>query len=199
MCDMTHTYVWHDSFTCVWRNSFTCVWRESCAYVWHDERMRAWLHAEILTPAVTWLSHMCVWRDSFTCVTWLIYMFGMTHAYVWHDLFTCVWHDDRVCVAFYSDFDTWCDITQSHVWRDSYLRVTRLMPTCDMIHLHVCDIMIGCVQLSTMTLTPAVTWLSHKCDVTHSHVWHDSCLRVTRLIHRSVKSWYGVATISGIN
>jgi len=85
MCDMTHSYVWHDSSNgCSWlyeNGSFTCV---------------------------TWLIHMCdmthpmdvvrcmgmthsyVWHDSFVCVTWLIHMCDMTHSYVWHDSFICV-------------------------------------------------------------------------------------------------------------
>jgi len=28
-----------------------------------------------------------------------------------------------------------------------------------------------------------VTWLMHMCDMTHSYVWHDSCICVTWLIH----------------
>ena len=51
MCDMTHSYVWHDSY--VRRDSFTCV---------------------------TWLIHTCdmthssVWHDSFMSVTWLVHV-----------------------------------------------------------------------------------------------------------------------------
>ena len=26
MCDMTHSYLWHDSFMCVWHDSFTAVY-----------------------------------------------------------------------------------------------------------------------------------------------------------------------------
>jgi len=54
MCDMTHSYVWHDSFTCV-----------------------TWLiHMCDMT-------HLHVWHDSFICVTWLIHMCDMTHSYGW--------------------------------------------------------------------------------------------------------------------
>jgi len=50
MCDMTHSYVWHDSFICV-----------------------TWLiHMCDMT-------HSHVWHDSFTCVTWLIHICDMTH------------------------------------------------------------------------------------------------------------------------
>jgi len=41
-------------------------------------------------------------------------------------------------------------MTHSYVWHDSFIRVTRLI---------------------------------HTCDLTHSYVWHDSFIRVTRLIH----------------
>jgi len=50
MCDMTHSHLWHDSFTCV-----------------------TWL---IHMCDVT---HSCAWRDAFTCVTWLIQMCDVPH------------------------------------------------------------------------------------------------------------------------
>jgi len=91
MCDMTHSYVWHDPFICVtwlihmcdmthsyvWHDSFICV---TCSFIW-----------------VTWLIHMCdmihvyVWHDSCICVTWLIYMCNTNHFHVWHDSFLCPW------------------------------------------------------------------------------------------------------------
>ena len=75
MCDMTHSYVRHDSFMCDMTHS----------HVRHDSFICA-----------TWLIHMCdmtylcLWHDSFICVTWLIHMCDMTHSYVWHDSFMCV-------------------------------------------------------------------------------------------------------------
>ena len=61
MCDMTRSYVWHDSFICV-----------------------TWLiHMRNMT-------HSYVWHDSFIRVTWLIYMHDMTHSYVSDDSFICV-------------------------------------------------------------------------------------------------------------
>ena len=74
--DMTHSYVWHDSYV---------VWYDS--YVWHDSCI-----------CVKRLIHMCdmthsyLWHDSFICVTWLINMCDMAHSYVWHD-YAHVWHD----------------------------------------------------------------------------------------------------------
>ena len=82
MCDMTHSYVWHDSFICV-------TWLIHVCYMTHLVR-------ETVVTRVTWLNHLCdmthsyEWHDSFICVTWLIHMCDMTHLYVWHDLFKCV-------------------------------------------------------------------------------------------------------------
>jgi len=58
MCDVTHSYVWRDSFICV-----------------------TWL---IHMCDVT---HWYVWHYSSICVTWLIHMRDMTHWYVWRGSF----------------------------------------------------------------------------------------------------------------
>jgi len=91
MWDMTHSYVWHDSFICAIRLIHMCDMTHS--YVWHDSLI-----------CMTWLIHMCdtthsyVWHDSFTRVTWLIHMCDMTHSYVCdiefvsrHDSFVLTW------------------------------------------------------------------------------------------------------------
>ena len=66
MCDMTHSYVWHDSFVCV---------------TWHIRMCD--------------MTHSYVWHDSLTCVTWLIHMCDthMTHTWHTHDThMTHTWH-----------------------------------------------------------------------------------------------------------
>jgi len=82
-CDMTHSYVWHDSFVCVKWLTYTCDMTHSyvakgtvhshhgdghlylCdvthSYMWHDSFKRT-------------VTHSCEWHDSFVCVTWLIYV-----------------------------------------------------------------------------------------------------------------------------
>jgi len=66
MCDMTHLWVWYDSFMCDMTHS----------WVWHDSFMSA-------TPR----SCASMWNDAFTCETWLvplhIHTCGMTHSCVW--------------------------------------------------------------------------------------------------------------------
>ena len=80
--DMTHSYVWHDSF--IWVTWLIHMCDLTHSYVWLDSFI-----------CVTRLIHMChmthsyVWHDQFICVTWLMHMCDMTHSYVWHDSMTC--------------------------------------------------------------------------------------------------------------
>jgi len=71
MCDVTHSNVWHDSFTSVTWLLHVCAMPRS--HVWHASC--------ICVPP---LVHRCdvtyanVWHDSFTCVTWLMHMYDTT-------------------------------------------------------------------------------------------------------------------------
>ena len=103
MCDMTHSYVWHDSFICVTWLIHMCGMTHS--YVWQDSFI-----------CVTWLIRMCdvthvyVWHDSFICVTWLIHVCDMTHSYVRRGSFVCVMWLIHMC-----------DMTHSYVWHGSFI------------------------------------------------------------------------------
>jgi len=82
MCisDMTHSYVWLDSFMCVtWHihvrdKTHSCVvWLWSCYVEWHD----FWICD---------MTHLHMWYDSFVCVTWLVHvLYGCGHV-VWSDM-----------------------------------------------------------------------------------------------------------------
>ena len=91
MCDMTYSYVWHDSLSArvcsshlrhlyEWLESFTCV-------LWLV-RMRD-------------MTHSYMFYALSVCVTWLIFgpcvlvassapICNQTHLYAWHDSFVCV-------------------------------------------------------------------------------------------------------------
>jgi len=74
VCDMTRSFVWHDSFMCrTWLMSM-CDMAHSCVRSIH-------------TCDVT-RAYVC--HDSFVCATWLVRMCDVTHPYVWHDSFTRV-------------------------------------------------------------------------------------------------------------
>jgi len=105
MCDMTHSYVRHDSFIRV-------------TWLIHICRIT---HSYIYT-SLTLLS--------FICVTWLIHMCDMPHSYVRHDLFinvaslihmsrTSLTHFTFICVIWLIHMR---DMTHSYVWHDSSIR-----------------------------------------------------------------------------
>jgi len=195
MCDVTHSYVSHDSFVCVtWlmhmcdirlvgiRNMClgvtwlvqmcaSCVWHDSC-YMWHDSHI-----------CVIWLIHLCdmvAISDICVCVTWLSHMCDMTHSWV------C--HDSRICVTWLNQM---CDVTHLRIWHDAFTCVTWVLwgesdsgPVC-VLHMiwficvawliNVCAM--GRVAMEKLCV--CVTWLMHMCDMIHSYVWHDSfrCVR----------------------
>jgi len=193
MCDMTHSYVWHDSFICV---TWLIHMSHSICH-WYDA-----FNVSHIALAMCDMTHSYVWHDSFICVPWLIHMCATIHAYVWHDWFMCVtWLNTnrylecptpraRECVTH------WC--------RSLCVYVTWLIHLCDTLMLltvYVCDMTYSlvwhadaahcvgvshdpsiCVTCWCHSLCVCATWLIHLCDMTYSYVWHDSCVCVTWLI-----------------
>jgi len=155
---MTHSHLWHDSFTRVPWIIHMCHMPHSLRdvtywHVWHDSFIYS-----------TWLIHMCAYarHDSFICVrhdifmgaTCLNNMSDMTYSHVWHELFA---------------FLTWlihsCDATQWYVWQDLlimwhdlFVCLTWLIHTFDMAYPHVRHDSFMCA-----------TWLNHMCFMTHSY------------------------------
>jgi len=67
MCDMTHSYVWHNSFICATGHIHMCD-----------------------------MTHSYAWRDLFVCVTWWrMCVCDVMYSYVWHDAFMCM-HDSFI-------------------------------------------------------------------------------------------------------
>ena len=162
MCDMTHSYVWHDAFICktwrihmcdmahsyVWHGTFICV-TPTNSYVWHDSFTR-------------------VWYDSFICATWRIHMCGMTHSYAWHDAFICV---------------TWrihmCDMPHSYVWHDWFICVTWLLS----VKLHVLAWALVCgLKVMALCNTPQHT-ATHGNTRQHTEMCFDSLQQDTGMSH----------------
>jgi len=82
MCDMTHSYVWHDAFMCVkWLIHMCDI---SPAHAWHDSFICAECDMrETLDFCQLLLLHMCE-IDSFICVTGLMCMHDTTDPCAWH-------------------------------------------------------------------------------------------------------------------
>jgi len=128
---------------------------------------------------MTWHICMCgvaypyVWHDSFVCVTWLIHMYDITHSYVWHGFihlsYVTLKQKQRERVA------ACCSVLQCvavwlvHVW----MTHSWFIPGADMQRAR------NLKQNSFI----CVTWLSHMCDMTHSHAWQNSFICMTWIIH----------------
>jgi len=166
MCDVTHSYMWHDSFVRVTWRIRTCDMTTS--YVWHDVFIcviwRIWCVQHESSTYVTW--------DWCICETWLIYTWDVTHLYVCHDWCICV---------------TWlihtCDVTHSYLWHDSFIHVTCLICKCDMTYM--CS--------GNWFRKNTYIWMSHvtgnSLPVTwliHMYVWHDSFICMCGMPHSHV-------------
>ena len=160
--DMTHLYVWHDSFVCV-------TWLICMCDM-----------AQTLAAEGCHRTHQCVRYDSYSCMIWLIYMRDMTHLNVGHNSFVrvawleCCRLPDRVGTGWLRLVDSlkfwvsfaenrltyrallqkspiilrsllivatpqrthWCVRHESNIWvgHDSYTRGTWLICMCDMTH-----------------------------------------------------------------
>ena len=185
MHDMTHSYIWHDSFKCItWHTHMRDM---TYTYVWHDSFI-----------CVTWLihAHFRVWHDSFTlilvcdmthslsfiCVTWLIY----AHSRVWHDSFTLILVCDMTHSRSFSCV-TWLIHAHSRVWHDSFT----LIHMCDMTHLRVMYEK-RMYESHTRVLYQSV-WISHDTQMSMcmSNVWKPCvCKSHTSEVSVSVHEWH---------
>jgi len=180
MCDMTH--VWHDSYIRARHDS--SIWDLKIRY---GSIMRVtWLIIRVI-----WLIHMCdmthlyahdmahshAWHDSFTCVTWLIHT-RLTNQTADTPLLLWIRPPLRHQTAHVTWLIHMCDVTRSHVWRDSFICVTWLIHMWKASYAHGCHISIifdvtrlYATWLSIRAVTHSyVTWLSHMCDMTHAYV-----------------------------
>jgi len=103
MCDVTHSYVWHDSFVWFVHLRSSKLSRKKrfyvCAYVWRDSFVYVMTHSYVWHDSFTYCVHLwssklsrkkcfslrpCMRRDSSVCVTWFIHTRDMTHPHVFH-------------------------------------------------------------------------------------------------------------------
>jgi len=165
VCDMTHWYVWHDSFTCgTWLFRMWDIHDSSICGTWliYLGNMFDFVPLPFLFYQI-WevrdMTHWYVWNDLFTCGTWLMYTWDMSLSYVGHDSFItlAICSTSFCCLFFFTRFwrcVIWLtdvfEMTYSHVGHGSFIRRT---------------------------------WLINTWNMSHSFVEHDSSIRGTQLIH----------------
>jgi len=193
MCDMNHAHmcqeildksranhprtpVWHDPFTCVIKSS-----NNNCA----SRRIHTWdiARAYLCQHSPTKNRGQIITNKY---VPWLIYMHAMTHACSCYHSFK-----KYVTRQVHIIHERLCAMTVSYVLHGSCMFVPLLIQK------------ISDESRANHPRTPmwddsftCVTWLIHMCtitrvqiineqlcDMTHSYVWHDSCILVPSLIH----------------
>jgi len=88
MCDMTHSHVWRDSRTCVTWPVHMCDMARS--YAWYNSLTHIWMSSYAWYDSFICATRSRVWHDSFICVIWLLDItFALAHSYVWYDSIIC--------------------------------------------------------------------------------------------------------------
>ena len=161
MCNMTYSYLSHDSFICVtWLIHTSDMTQDLCIAFICVTRL---IHVCVIHMCD--MTHSCLWHDSFICVTWLIHVCDMTHSCVWHDSFICV---TRLIHIFH--------MTISQTWDDTFIYATRCVAAC-VLQRVCCSVCVAASQTWDDTFIDATrpihmrhesviyaTWLTEMCD-----------------------------------
>ena len=134
MCDMTHSYKWHDLFICM-------AWLIHVCDMTGDMTNSTVWHASFIIMGWLWLVGSIKLQVSFAKETYkrddilqkrpIISSILLTVATPYDMPSSYVWLDSFMCVTW---LVTWriqmCDMTHSYVWHASFIRVTCLIHIC---------------------------------------------------------------------
>ena len=161
--------MWQDSFTCVTGLVYMC-WGESRAHtrcMRHDSQRQQRIQTcatWLIDPCVTWHIHTCLGESRVEKDPYGRY--GFIYVALLHICVTWLIH---ICVRW---------LIHIHVTWLIHACVTWLIHACVTWHIHTC------VGVSRVEKAPygrdTCEWLIHICDMTHSHVWHDSFTHMWR-------------------
>jgi len=179
MCDTTQSYVYRGSF--IYGGSFVygtwlihmCVvtWLiHTCgmtySYVWHDSFFSVpWLPHRYARDRVTWLIHLCV----------SLCMWTGAHSYLWHDSSMCV--ITHSCIYNHNRTGWNEGLYDAVMWLIICVRRPIYICAGTYSQTHICK-----PDMMWQNAYICVRWLTHTCDMSHSHVCWDSFidLRGTR-------------------
>jgi len=175
ICDMTRSYMWHDSFIYVTWFVHTCDMTRPFHFGMlhtYDDTTKTWRAnvsqtVTVAFPTPSLHSHWLIFTQSFPHThfhTMSLSYSDVTRSYIWRDLFVCV---------------TWlahiCDTTKT--WQANVSRTVALALTTPSLHSHSPPASYGMVSLhalsSIRSKTPfsgspvCTTWLVHTHDTTH--------------------------------
>jgi len=168
MCDITHSYVWRNSFNIAMEGITSRIRMSHVTHMCMKE----------LRHTYEWvMSHTCVWRS-----------------YVTHTNESCHTHNTCNLIHYRGHVSGMTHVSLSSVWHDAC--VTVMCVTWPMCHTLTCvwatwfNIAVMCVINSDVT---CVTWLIRMCDVTdsytcvtwriHAHVRQDPFMHVCDMTH----------------
>ena len=180
--DMTHSHMWHDSFT--YMTWLIHVPDMTHSYTWHGAFMYvvwlgAWRHGFQRQRYV----RLYVWHDSVIHVIWCVYIGDMIQFYVWNDL------EKALSWLSASTLYTFTYVTYLNHIRD---RICPYMWHDSSMHVHSCMYMHSYMERALLWLLASTeyaftseTWLNHLRDIIHQSLWRDAIIHVTWL-------WKGV-------
>ena len=148
----------------VWNACTTYCWPCTCGMTLHTCDMT---HSYVWQASCVWvcdMNHVC------GCVIWIITYCRPKH----ENLKPKSCHE---CVPVY---------LKMYMRHESFIHMTWLICVCDMTHSHVCRDSIACLNMwrhTWNTTHSRVWWPVHTSDMNQSYVWHVPFVRVTWLIH----------------
>ena len=199
MCDMTHSYVWHDSFICVtwlihmcdmthpyvWHDSFICVTylihmcattRSQISYLWTSHGTHEWVMWHMCTShSHIWISEVAHMNESWHTYEWVMARIWMRHVTHMNE----AWHRyewDMPHISMCHAAHIWWVVSHIHrwFWNDHRAAWTSLPRKNGLCHTHdwVTNHVTHTVVSSCHTyecVTPHI-WTSHVTHMTESRV-----------------------------
>ena len=138
VCCLCNIVMTHDSWLMTHDSWLTHLSDMTHLYVWYESWVLRLLEYDACIVCVILNAPLFVWHDAFICATWRIHRCDTAHSYVWHDSFICVTrriyacdtahsyarHDSLICVTRLIQM---CDATHSYVWHDSFIRAASVI------------------------------------------------------------------------